>query len=242
MKTALSISTNFSKSSQDYDCEKYLLLQIAEGNRTAFWPLWQRYSQYLYQRCLTWMQGRPSDAEEVLSEAMLRAAEKLPHYATQMTNLKGWLIRLTHNLCMDWYRQRRKLALSSISNQGFDLLPEKGIDPMAAFPARTEAPEAVLLRQEMGRITEAAIAALPDRLRQPFVLRIEQEQSYRDIAAQCGITQETARKRIQQARAILRRQLQPYLSGQSLQHYNEATQEGGGLRVINLRAKLAKAA
>jgi len=56
--------------------ESALLQQIARGDRAAVWQLWHRHRAYLYRRCLHWT-DHPSDADEALSRAGLRAWENV---------------------------------------------------------------------------------------------------------------------------------------------------------------------
>ncbi|MEA5593420.1 hypothetical protein [Rivularia sp. UHCC 0363] len=58
--------------------EQLLLKRFSQGESSAFWELWQRHLDYLYYRCLGWMGGNPTDAEDALSRAMLKAEKKLP--------------------------------------------------------------------------------------------------------------------------------------------------------------------
>ncbi|MGK7902637.1 MAG: RNA polymerase sigma factor, partial [Hormoscilla sp.] len=60
-----------------------------------------------------------------------------------------------------------------------------------------------------------AIGELPERLRETFILYFEKEYSYKEIAAELNISYANARKRISQARAILREQHQEYEAGVS---------------------------
>jgi DNA-directed RNA polymerase specialized sigma24 family protein len=42
----------------------------------TFWQQWQHYRDYLYRCCVKWMGGNPTDAEDALSRAMLKAWKK----------------------------------------------------------------------------------------------------------------------------------------------------------------------
>lgn len=83
----------------------------SEELEKAFWQLWQQNRDYLYRCCLKWMGGNPTDAEEALSRAMLKAWDKLPDHAEKITNFRAWLTRLIHNLCIDIHRERRRKAM-----------------------------------------------------------------------------------------------------------------------------------
>ena len=76
----------------------------------GFWQQWQQYRDYLHRSCMKWMSGNPTDAEDALSRVMLKAWEKVQKYAGEITNFKAWLTKLTHNLCVDIHRERRRGA------------------------------------------------------------------------------------------------------------------------------------
>lgn len=69
------------------------------------------------------------------------------------------------------------------------------------------------MRQELERYLCQAIAELPSRLRDVFILRCYQEMSYAEIAQRLDLKAATARKRLQTARSQLQRQLNAYLCG-----------------------------
>ncbi|NET44275.1 MAG: sigma-70 family RNA polymerase sigma factor [Okeania sp. SIO2B3] len=49
------------------------------------------------------MGGNPTQAEDALSMAMLKAREKIQHSTKAIENFKAWLVKLTYNLCMDLF-------------------------------------------------------------------------------------------------------------------------------------------
>lgn len=88
--------------------EDYLLKLISQGDHNAFWELWLFHQDYLYRRCLRWMDGNHTEAENLLSQASLKAWQKLPDYADKITNVKAWLTTLIHNLCIDLCYKKNK--------------------------------------------------------------------------------------------------------------------------------------
>ena len=175
-----------------------LLDSLAEGNSRAFWDLWGLYKTHLYQICLSRMVGVREDAEDALSRLMLRALDKLPHIGQEIKNIGAWLSRLTVNLCADMHRERRRRArrLEQID----DVLPSLG----DSSPAGADSPEDVFLNREAYACMCEAVNDLPNRLREPFALRFFQEMPYVEIAQRLTLSNETVRKRIQQARDILK--------------------------------------
>ena len=77
---------------------------------SAFWKLWQDNQDYLYRCCRKWM-GNPTDAEDALSRAMLKAWEKAREGTDDIKNFKAWLTKLTYNLCADIHRERNRGAV-----------------------------------------------------------------------------------------------------------------------------------
>ncbi len=197
---------NFSIASE----EKILLNKLAQGDRQAFWQLWELHQDYLYHRCRVWMNGNHDDAREVMSLASLKAWKKLPNYAQKITNFKGWLNRLVHNLCIDIHRQRARHAVSVENIDDIPLIPlnHQEIEICSSYN-----PESALLQQELKIYLRHCIVTLPLRLREPLILRYYQEMSHADIARQLLISQDNVSKRLQQAKQILKKHLCKYFSG-----------------------------
>lgn len=174
---------------------------------TTFWQQWQQYRDSLYRCCIKWMGGNPTDAEDALSRAMLKAWEKVQKYAVgEIANFKAWLTKLTYNLCIDIYRERSRGA-----NQVEDIeaIPEeKG---MICFD---NTPESALETDEKKIVIRHAIDNLPTRLRETFILHFYQELSHQEISEQQGISYQNVCKRISQARAILVKELRGYFIGE----------------------------
>lgn len=178
-----------------------------QSDSTNFWQLWVQYQEYLYQRCLSWMSGNSTDAQEALSRSSIKAWEKWQDYAGKVTNPKAWLTRLTYNLCMDMHRERsRELG-------GIESLENDGVQEEEYIASNIPSPESEVLNRERDIYIRAAINALPANLRIAFILRYYQEMSYSDIAQQLAISNDNARKRVQQARTILKKKLNKYFSG-----------------------------
>lgn len=195
--------------------EQRLLDRLALGDRYAFWSLWELYRDYLYYRCLGWMDGNHNDAEEVMSLASLKAWDKLPNYAQNITNLKGWLHRFTHNLCIDIHRQRKYQA--------------RGVENVEAIPGEhlelvinnSNYSESSLLQQELKIYLRYGIDSLSSRLRAPLILSYYQDMSYADIAQQLAISEDNVAKRIQQAKQILKQRLRKYFAGLNTEKLTE---------------------
>ena len=187
--------------------EEYLLQRIAQGNHDAFWQLWLRYQDYLYHRCQMWMGGNQIDAEEALSQARLKAWEKLPQYASKITNAQAWLTRMTHNLCVDIHRQRQRRAKNT------DTIDDMAIKTSNTGAYYSDVPELAILHHELKIYIHRAIKSLPPKLRDVWSLIYYYQISSAEIAQRLMISKNNVYKRIQQGRIILQKQLRKYISG-----------------------------
>lgn len=173
----------------------------SQHNRTDFWDIWTKHQNYFYIRCLKWMNGNAIDAEDLLSQAMLKAWNKWPDYAEKIVNPKAWITQVIHNLCVDLHRQRQQIV------QDIETLEEaKNVQILKCF----ESPEGGLFCQELRFYLKQAIETLPTKLRDAFILRYCQEKSYKEIASRLSVSEDAIYKRVQHAIVLLRQQLDPY--------------------------------
>lgn len=179
--------------------ERILLRSLSGGDREAFWPLWLEHRLHLYSVCLRQMRGSKADALDAVSRSMLLAFRKLPAHATKIENLQAWLTRLTRNVCADIRREQLRL---SAGGNGVDLDEIVAEEIGAADPSPS--PEEVALSNETRTRLQRAINSLPPLLRGVAQMRFLHEASYEAIASTLSITEPTARKRVQQARTVLR--------------------------------------
>jgi RNA polymerase sigma-70 factor (ECF subfamily) len=163
---------------------------------STFWPLWQQHQDYLYRCCLKWTDN-VTDAEDALSRAMLKAWDKISNSPVEIKNFKAWLRQLTYNICVDIHREHRTggRQVESFDTIGF---AEQEI------ASQEETPVLVATQQELENFFCVAIDELPIRLQETFILHFKEELSYTEIAEKLNISYDNVRKRISQARAILK--------------------------------------
>ncbi|NEP09061.1 MAG: sigma-70 family RNA polymerase sigma factor [Symploca sp. SIO2C1] len=174
---------------------------------SEFWQQWLEVQDQLYHCCLKLMNFNPTDAEDALSQAMLKAWEKVQKYAGKIDNLKGWLMQLTRNLCIDIIRQRSKGAA------GVESLEWVGATDNVGIGSVVDTPEKALEKAEKATVIEQAIASLPERLHDTFILHFYHQRSHTEIAEGQGITYDNVCKRISLARKLLKEKLSGYFQG-----------------------------
>lgn len=171
----------------------------AEADSDAeFWRVWLGHQDQLRNQCLRMMSGNQADAEDALSNAMLRASQKFARYAGSINNERAWLSKLVHNVCIDHFRREKRTQCFAIDQE-----PEAHVsEAMFTEPARS--PEELLLCQEQLMELEKCMGKLSQNLRGPLVMRCVEGRSYADIAEELDLRADTVRKRIQLARDFLR--------------------------------------
>ena len=174
---------------------------------SQFWQQWQESRDQLYRCCLKMMNSNPMDAEDALSQAMVKAWEKVQKFGEKITNLKAWLYQVTRNFCIDIIRKRSGGAV------GVESIEWVGNTEEVITTGTVECPESVLEREERSERIRGAIAELPEKLRETFILHFYGELSHTEIAEEQGISYENVCKRISLARKQLKQKLSAYFRG-----------------------------
>jgi RNA polymerase sigma-70 factor (ECF subfamily) len=144
---------------------------------------WESVYRLTYHLC-----GNVHDAQDLAQETFLKAIGARGSFR-EGTNLRAWLARIASNAFLDM-RRRRKTA--------------------KAAPLEVEVPVELPDAAQGGEIRElvaAAIGRLDDTQRAVFLLRTQEDLSFREIAETLGTTEETARWHMMQARRKLMKQL-----------------------------------
>jgi RNA polymerase sigma factor (sigma-70 family) len=184
--------------------ERSLLEKVGRGDADAFWSLWMMHRPHLLAVCYRQMRRVGADADDAVSRSMLVAHAKLPEYAARIIDVEAWLTRLTCNVCLDIKKERCRGSRKS------ETLDERVLSRRDASLPEALSPENVVLLAQIGHGIRSAIGELPPPLRVVAELRFVQELGY-DVIAEClDITEANARKRVQQAREMLRPRLRHF--------------------------------
>jgi len=197
--------------------DQILLKRIEQGEADAFWTLWERYrSIMLFPNCLRWMGGNYADAEDALNSASVRALEYLCSHEIKINDIKAWLNRLLYNHCMNMMRHQKcelKYLYSGISMNKVTA---------AKSDAMQMSVEDAAILNERNIYIRRSIDALPLRLRTPVILYYYGGVPSRDIAVCLKVSPANLRKRLEQARCLMRAELAKYLRGETGPVWQEA--------------------
>lgn len=183
--------------------ERELIRAAQAGDATAFDRLVRQYQDYLY-RLMVRACHHPQDAEEVASEAFVRAYERLEQFENR-SSFVTWLGRIANNLC---FRRREKAEHPSISLE--ERAREEEGHPDRTPPSGAASPEVVALQMEMKRQIREAVADLPEPDQTVLRLRDLERLPAAEVAARTGLTVPAVKARLHRARSALRARLNAY--------------------------------
>jgi RNA polymerase sigma-70 factor (ECF subfamily) len=179
-----------------------LLDRFARGEKTALDELFRRYRGVAY-RVAYRLLGNEADALDAVQDGFIKALTHLDRFRGH-SSFKTWLLRIVSNAALDVGRQRRR--------DGWNDRPSGLAISNRAVPTDHPSPDADLERADLRRVIDAALARLPAAQRQTFVLHVDGQMSYREVAATLGISIGTVMSRLFYARQKLKTILADRLS------------------------------
>lgn len=153
----------------------------------------------------------PEDRLDLTQETFFRAYKSLDAFRGD-SKLSTWLFRIAF-YTYQHYLRTGNLQGGRVPGETVSLSPVDDLDPeQRSVVLRSEAPgaDAALLKDEERRLLSEAIRDLPPKMRRSVSLRVYQDRSYQEIADTMGISIQTVKAHLFQARQQLRRRLQDY--------------------------------
>ena len=141
--------------------------------------------------------GRHDEAEDLAQDIFLKIFRSLDTF-DRRANFQTWLISISRNLCIDYYRSSKKERRTI----------DRDVDANDLTPtSRGPGPLAMLEQQDAAALLRAALQVLPVSLRTAVLLRDLHELSYQEIAERLGLPEGTVKSRINRGRKELARQV-----------------------------------
>ncbi|MDR6433656.1 RNA polymerase sigma factor [Brucella pseudogrignonensis] len=137
-------------------------------------------------------------AADLTQEAFLRYAEQNSVDGTKVVHARSYLYRTAHNLAVDHVRQKARRKTDTSTH---DEMAEIADD-------RPTQEEAIDARQKLDRL-QTAVAELPGRTRQIFVLSRIEGLSYAETADRLGISESSVQKHLAKALLHVTQRLRP---------------------------------
>jgi RNA polymerase sigma-70 factor, ECF subfamily len=182
-----------------------LMARVAEEDERAFSELVRRYQGRVTNLVSRVLNDREC-ADDLAQEVFVRVFVHRRNYR-RGSKLSTWVFTIAANLAKNEIRRRvRRRNWFSL-----DALQETLNDSSNVFADKTEGRERGLEREQLQQEIGRAIATIPEKYRLSLVLRDIEGLAYEDIAVVLGIPGGTVRSRINRARSMLKRKLQPLM-------------------------------
>ena len=158
---------------------------LEHGDERAFRALYRRHTPYLYQFVLRVLGGNEYDADDVVQETWIRAAENLATFRWEAP-LRSWLVGIAINRCRSLFRRK---------DRGWLTLEEN-----VAWPVSAKLEEQIDM--------ERALTLMPSGYRTVLLLHDLEGYRHHEIAAMLGTSVGTSKSQLFHARQCLRSLLQ----------------------------------
>ena len=146
----------------------------------------------------------PGDVEDILQEVFFELVEA--YRLMKPVEIAGaWLFQVARNRIIDRFRKKKPEALADLtfpSDEGEMLSVEEFL------PSADAGPEAAYMRSVLIEELEAALDELPDEQRHVFIAHEIEGRSFKDMAAESGVSINTLLSRKRYAVLHLRQRLQ----------------------------------
>jgi len=145
-----------------------------------------------------------AEAEDILQDVFYELVEA-NRLLMPIDHVTGWLFRVARNRIIDFFRKKRPESFSDIAvaNEDDELLQWEDL-----LPSPDAGPEALYFRNVVLDELERAIGELPEEQRAVFVAHELEGRSFKEIAAQTGVSLNTLLARKRYAVLRLRERLQ----------------------------------
>lgn len=145
-----------------------------------------------------------ADAEDILQDVFFRLVEA-NRLLMPIDHVTGWLYRVAKNRIIDLFRKHQPESFSdaAVVDENGEALRFEDL-----LPSAEAGPEALYLRGLLLDEMESAIAELPQEQREVFVAHELEGRSFKDMAAETGVSVNTLLSRKRYAVLHLRERLQ----------------------------------
>jgi RNA polymerase sigma factor (sigma-70 family) len=146
----------------------------------------------------------PRDAEDILQDVFYKLVEA-NRLLMPIEHVTGWLFRVARNRITDLFRKKKpeRFSDTAVEDEGGEVLRIEDL-----LPSPEAGPEAVYMRNVLLDELELALEELPEEQHDVFVGHELEGRSFKEIAAETGVSVNTLLSRKRYAVLYLRERLQ----------------------------------
>lgn len=178
--------------------DEQLALAYVQGNSKALDELLQRNQSKVFSYIMFVVRNQDV-ANDIFQETFIKVITRLQEGKyTDSGKFSAWVMRIAHNMIMDWYRQQKAEPIVSA--------PEDNDLSKLGSPSLSDASiESAFVNEQVMRDVRAMMNRLPTLQREVVFMRFYQGMSFKEIAETTGVSINTALGRMRYALLNMRK-------------------------------------
>ncbi|MDE6416758.1 MAG: sigma-70 family RNA polymerase sigma factor [Duncaniella sp.] len=177
--------------------DRELVQAYANNDNTAFDTLLQRHQGKVFAYILRIVKNKDV-ADDIFQDTFVKAIMTIKQGRyTESGKFSAWLLRIAHNLIIDYFRQEKSEGVTSTDEEGVDLLNRRDLCEGTI--------EDWLVAEQLDVDLRQLVMALPDPQREVLIMRFYRNMSFKEIAEATGVSINTALGRMRYAIMNIRR-------------------------------------
>lgn len=177
--------------------DEELVKLYADGNNEAFNYLLTRHKDFIFNHIHSYIKSE-DDANDVFQETFIKVIACIRnHNYSEVGKFRYWVLRIAHNLVMDYLRASVASNLVSAENEDFTLLNSKDL-------ADGNIEDFIIDEQTHNELL-SLMQYLPDSQQQIIKMRFYEDKSFKEISDQLGCSINTSLGRMRYALLNMRR-------------------------------------
>lgn len=170
-----------------YSDEELVRLYIDSQRNTFFEELYERYSDKVYRKCLSFVKDREK-AEDFTHDIFLKLIMRIGTFK-ETSKFSTWLFSITYNYCMDQLRLTKKMGETELDDN---------------IDVEDDAEDAEMVEMEAGQLRKA-LETISVQERTILLMKYQDDFSIKDIADTFGLTESAVKMRLKRTKEKLKK-------------------------------------
>lgn len=177
--------------------DEKLVTAFFNGDNTAFDMLLKRHQQRVFTYILNIIKNKDI-ADDIFQETFVKAITTIKQGRyTESGKFSAWLMRIAHNIIIDFFRQEKSENTMSADQEETDVLNRRDLSE--------ENIEDILVTSQIHTDVRRIMDSLPEAQREVLDMRFYRNMSFKEIAEATGVSINTALGRMRYAVLNMRR-------------------------------------
>jgi len=177
--------------------DEKLVTAFFDGDNTAFDTLLKRHQQRVFTYILNIVKNKDV-ADDIFQETFVKAITTIKQGRyTESGKFSAWLMRIAHNIIIDYFRQEKSENTMSADQEETDVLNRRDLSE--------ENIEDILVTSQIHTDVRRIMESLPEAQRDVLDMRFYRDMSFKEIAEATGVSINTALGRMRYAVLNMRR-------------------------------------